>query len=230
MKKAFLLCLALVAFFGVRAQTSFSDFNTIDVTGPFKITLIPAATEKVQIDYNGVDHDDVMVEEHHGCLYVKMRSKHYFEEWDWADNHFPTVYLNISYKSLSELRAEAGARIEANDPIDAQTIYLTGSMGATIDVPVKAQKVIGDASMGAELFLSGDTEHLVIDARMGSQVSASRLQCKSAEVHSTMGAEANLTVTEEIDASASFGGTINYSGGAAAQHTSTNFGGMVSGY
>lgn len=230
MKKTFLLSLAIVAFVAVRAQTSFSDFTSIDVTGPFKITLIPAEKEKVQVDYNGVDHDDVMVEEHHGCLYVKMKSKHYFDEWDWADNHFPTVYLNISYKSLSELRAQAGARIEANDAINAQTIFLTSSMGATIDVPVKAEKVIGDASMGAELFLNGSTEHLEIDSRMGAQVSASRLQSKSAEVHSSMGAEANVTATEEIDASAGFGGTINYSGGASAQHTSTNFGGVVSGY
>ena len=47
------------------------------------------------------------------------------------------------------------------------------------------------------------------------------------QVRARMGADVNLNVLEELDASSGFGAVVRYVGGPSVKYTTTNFGGEI---
>lgn len=94
---------------------------------------------------------------------------------------------------------------------------------------VLAKNLYTKINMGAIVELEGQTERMEVKANMGAILKASRLDSKIAYVSANMGAEVDVRATEEIEISAGFGSTVDYTGGPTVRHTSKNFGAEVRG-
>jgi Putative auto-transporter adhesin, head GIN domain len=226
---AFLL---LFGIFSTTAQTEeikVKDFNVMYVFGPFKVNLVKSDMNKVEIDYNGIDAEEVLVKSKEGELSIKLRNRNFFDfgnnDWERKNHRFAKV--TIHYKEIMAIEARAGAIVRANETIEVKELFLVSKMGADMRLDVKVQKLELESSMGSEVKLTGTTETLKIKSKMGSEVDASYLQSQDVMVSSSMGSQVSVFAEKELDASADFGASITYRGNPSMKHTSRFLGAEV---
>lgn len=232
MKNALLISLILLAFgsFAQEAQKAVDSFTRIDVFGPFEVELVKAEAYSIEIDYRGIDTDDVLMDVTGDELKLKLRNKHYMDEW--RSNDYPRsryIKVKVYYTELNDLRAQAGADIFSEESLKSKNLALEASMGAEIRLPVISKNLYTRLNMGAVVELQGQTEKHEIKANMGAVLKASRLESKTTYVNASMGAEVKVNVVEEIEVNAGFGAAVDYVGSPNVRNTSTNFGAEVRG-
>lgn len=230
MKPALLLSLCLLVF-SAQAQKASDPFTKIDVFGPFEVELIKAESYALDVDYRGVDKDDLVVDIHRGELKLKLRNKHYMDEW--RSNDYPRsryIRVKVYYTELNDLRAQAGAEIFSEGTLKSKNLALEASMGAEMRLTVVAKNLYTRTNMGAVVELHGQAENHEVKANMGAVLKASRLESKTVYVNASMGAEVSVNAVDEIEVNSGFGATVKYVGSPSVSNTSKSFGGEVRGH
>jgi hypothetical protein len=224
--------LLFVAFSSSFAQTheiKTSHFKDISIFGPFKVTLVKATTSKAEIDYRGIDPDDVITDCSGDELEIKIRSKGFFDfgdDWDRSKNR-KYALVTIYYTTLEEIEIKAGASLRATETIQAQRLKLRSRMGAEMELSLDVKELSLESSMGSEVDLSGKAEDFELKAKMGTDVDASQLKCQNVTVSASMGADVKVFAEKELNASANFGASISIKGNPAHKNTSGSFGADV---
>jgi Putative auto-transporter adhesin, head GIN domain len=218
--------------FSVPAQierVKVQDFNVMYVFGPFKVDLIKSDVNKMEIDYNGMDAEEVLIKSKEGELSIKLRNRNFFDfsNNDWERRNHRYAKVTIYYKEIMALEARAGAIVRANETIMANDLFLVCKMGAEMRLDINTKKLELESSMGSAVNLTGKAEVVKIKSKMGSSVDASYLQSQEVTVSSSMGSEVSVFAEKELDASADFGASITYKGNPAKKHASRFLGAEV---
>jgi hypothetical protein len=222
------LLLVLNLTWAQKQTLPFSNFTGVDVFGPFDVELIKSDTESVEIDYRGISQQDVITEINHGVVKLKLKNRHFFDDWNENQYHKSKyMIVKIRYKELDRIEAQAGAVISSKQYLKSKYLTLETSMGAEVDLEIYSKKLEVNATMGAVTELRGQVEYLDVKANMGGVLKASQLESKIVYAKAGMGAEVLVNATEEIEASSSFGASIEYVGGPNVRHSSKSMGGEV---
>ncbi|MBX7126640.1 MAG: DUF2807 domain-containing protein [Cyclobacteriaceae bacterium] len=231
MKRSILLSLLFLSIatfsFAQLKEVTTGPFESFKAFGPFKVTLIKSSNPHMEIDYNGINSDDVEILTRNHEVSLKIKTRHY---WDWDfEDRFDGRYMQVKlyYKELENIEGRAGARIWSEGTLTASHLSIVGKMGAEIELTLDAQQVELEASMGAEVELVGKAERFYVEAKMGTEVKASHLECESVEASASMGADVSVYAAKELDANAGFGAEVRYAGDPMVKHTNTNFGADV---
>lgn len=230
MKRVYLLAiLVFVASSGFAQKTTLqlSSFNELDVFGPFDVKLIKSDTERAEIDFNGIDKDDIVYSAQKGTLRLKLKNSHYMNEWKNDSRRSKYILVKVYYKDIDVIDAAAGAVVTSAETVKSKYLSIDCSMGAEVTLDIIAMKVQVNSTMGGVLEMTGQTGHLEVKANMGGVLKASHLESRTVYVKANMGADVIVNATEELDASAGFGALVDYVGGPSVRHTSKNFGGEV---
>ncbi len=226
--RSFTTLLLLIAFTSSVAQTheiKASQFNDINVFGPFKVKLVKAAVSRAEIDYHGIDPNDVIIKCSGDELQIKIRNNSLF---DYNDHHDrPRAMVTIYYISLEDIEIKGGASLSAVDPIVAPKLTIVSRMGAEVRLQLQVKELELESSMGSEVELSGTADVADFKARMGAAIDASRLKCQEVTASASMGADVSVFAEKELNASANFGASISCKGNPAHKHTSGFFGADV---
>ena len=219
------LVLAILTTFTFAQTETLNPFTSLDVFGPFQIELIKSDHGAIDMQAINVDKDDLTVEVHRGQLVLKLRSRHFFTDWD-SDKfrNEPRIKTKIYYKELDEIKIAAGGTVEAIEAIQSKKIVIEGSMGSEIDLTTTAETMYVRTSMGATVNLRGQTDFLEVKANMGGVLNANRLESKSAYVKANMGADVSIFASEEVDIDAAMGASVRYSGDPIVRHTNRKIG------
>ena len=232
--RSFLISLGLL--FGTLltiAQTEvvkINNFHIVYIYGPFKVNFIKSKAEKVEIDYNGINPEEVVIKSKDGELSIKLRNRSFFNlgnnaHWEGRNNRYARV--TIHYIDVEAIEARAGAIIRASETIVSKQLFLVSKMGADMRLDINTKKLELDSSMGSEVDLTGVAETVDIRSKMGSNVDASFLQSQYVTVSSSMGSEVSVLAEKELNASADFGASITYKGNPPMKHTSKFLGAEV---
>jgi hypothetical protein len=223
--------LFILASFSAIAQKSENtpEFTKIDVFGPFEVELIKSEKNEVQIDYRNFSKDNVIREISRGELKLKVRNKHYVDEWtsDYPRSRYMKV--KIYYSELNEVKAQAGAIVFTKGTLKSKNLALHSGMGAELEMNILSKNLYVKVTMGGVAELEGQTENMEVKASMGGEMKASRLESRRTYVDASMGAEVRVWATEEIDVNAGFGADVSYIGGPSVRHSNKNFGAEVRG-
>lgn len=227
--------LFLIVFLSIISATAFSQktslqipsFTEVDVFGPFDVKLIKSESERADIDFNGIEKEDIIYEYKNGVLRLKMKNSHYMDEWKNDSRHSKYVLVNVYYKDIDIIDAGAGALVTSRELVKSKYLSVDCAMGAEVTLDILAKKVQAIANMGGVLTLTGQTEHLEVKANMGGVLKASQLESKTVYVKANMGADVIVNASEEIDVTAGFGASVDYVGSPSVRNTSSNFGGEV---
>jgi hypothetical protein len=233
--KTLLFSLILVACSlqtSAQRHTSFeiSPFKSIDIFGAFDVELIKADKEDIQIDYNGVHRDNIVLDVYRDKLKLKLKNRHYIDEWTSSSQEYRpsrNVKVKLYYKEIESITANAGANIQSDDVFKLKEFDINAGMGGIVNLKVNCRNIAVKTSMGAEVFMKGKAEELEVNANMGGVLNASALESKFVQVRASMGADVHVQVLEELDASSGFGAVVRYVGGPSVKHTTTNFGGEI---
>ncbi|MBX2945619.1 MAG: DUF2807 domain-containing protein [Cyclobacteriaceae bacterium] len=231
--KHLITLLILITGLSATAQKStetIGSFTKIDVFGPFEVELIKADRESLELDYRGIDPEHIVTEVNRGELKLKLRNKHYMNEWKDDFPRSKYIRAKVYYTELTDLRAQAGAEIFSQGTLKSRNLALDCSMGAVMQLDVVSKNLYTKANMGAEVNLTGQAETFEVKANMGAVLKASQLLSKIVYVNANMGAEVKVKALDEIEVSAGFGATVDYTGNPNVRHTNRNFGAEVRRY
>jgi hypothetical protein len=226
----FVLVCSLPVF--VQAQKKIltpESFNASDVFGPFEVELIRSDKNRVELDYRRVNSDDVVAEVSRNTLKLKLRNRHYFNDWSSESKWDEYIRVKVYYTDIDEIKAQAGAIVTSADQVKSKNLAVECSMGAELSLDILAKNLYVKSTMGAVSRLTGRAEYMEVKSSMGGVVKASQLQTKTGFVKASMGAEVFVFVTDEIEVSAGLGAAVDYIGSPAVRHTNTNFGAEVRG-
>jgi len=207
-------------------EISVSPFSELTIAGPYKTTLVKSDKNKVEINYNGVDPDDVVVDSGGGELEIKIRQSIFdFDRYDDHDRNRRYAIVTVYYSStLSDIELKQGASLRSKETLAAKQMRISSSMGSELKIDLKVDDLTLESSMGSEVDLTGTATNFELTAKMGSDVDASQFKCQDVQVRASMGASVQVYAERELDASANFGASVTCKGNPPRKKTSGTFG------
>lgn len=205
---AFFLLFSLIAFsLPAQAEFELEAFDGVAVTGNIDVILEEGDSERAVVEAEGIPASEVTVKVSRGVLKLKLINSIFYKEEE------VTVY--VTYRNLRSIKAHAGARVEARNPVSADQLEVRATSGARAELEVAVNALEGGATEGGVVSLNGRAESQDVNAATGGQWEAFELDCARAYIRANTGGRAEVTADELLEASANTGGTIEYKGDPA---------------
>jgi hypothetical protein len=195
-----------------------ADFSKIRTSSGTNVYVSQGDTQKVMVKADENIVDVIETEVRDGVLNVTITNP-------IRKATSNKVYVTVKY--LEKATAFAGSNIYSETVLKAGKLELRSSAGSNLKLEVSTKELIVSATAGANVFLEGETESLEASASAGSNIKAEGLQAKNCQTRVNSGANIYITVTDELDAKASSGGNIFYSGNPKSTNINNSSGGNV---
>jgi len=230
--KLFTLVLFCTALFqavalqaGNRQTRQVSGFHGVSVSSGIDLYLTQKNVEEVAVEADADDLEKIITKVEGGILKIYIKEKSWFS-MDW-NNDSRKVF--VSFKNLDKLEASAGSDVSAQGVLRLEKLDMDASSGSEIKLELEVNELSVGSSSGSDISLNGKAIFLQADASSGSDINASELQAKKCNASVSSGSDIRIYVTEELDANASSGGDISYSGNPAQKDINESSGGDVHG-
>jgi len=199
------------------------NFNGIDVSSGIDLYIRMGDTEEVKIVADDDIIEKIITEVEGGVLKIYVKQNNWF---NWSGNEKRKAYVTV--KELKKVHASAGSDVKSENTLKGDDLEVSASSGSdlTLDVFYKNLKV--DTSSGSDANLSGKAKYLTASSSSGSDLDARNLESVICKVSVSSGSDATVNVSEELEASASSGGDIDYYGNPSVKNIDESSGGDVS--
>ena len=201
-----------------------TGFHGISVSSGIHLQLTQENVEKVVVEAESDDMDKIITKVEDGILKIYVKDKSW-SGFNWKNR---TLKVYVSFKEMDKLHASAGSGVDAESSFKLGSFALHVSSGANVKLDLEATDMDVSASSGCGIVLKGKAREIKADASSGSHINAAELECKKCKASVSSGANIKVNVTEDLDANASSGGGITYSGNPATKNIHKSSGGGVS--
>lgn len=133
----------------------------------------------------------------------------------------------VTFVDINSIEASSGAEVVGNSLIKSENLTLKSSSGADLEVEIFSKEVTAETSSGSEIKVSGKASSLFAKASSGSELDAKELMVVNCTAQASSGAEIKVNVKEKLDANASSGADITYSGNPASVNANKSSSGSV---
>lgn len=199
---------------------SLPSFDRIILTGNVSALLVEGDQENMEIK-NNREELEFKVE----GRTLKIISKNLVKY-----KQQPTVKIIVTYTTLREIKARAGASIYSQQTIETEALSLRFSSGAVGELSVETQSLISSVSEGGSLELQGITNFHEAKSVTGGTLLAYDLDCEDVMVRSNTGGSAKVQANNSIDATAKTGGSISYKGDPRKVRAKDGLSGTIKSY
>ena len=197
-----------------------SGFTGIDVGQGIKVNVVIGSTDSVvvtaPIDYI----EEIKTEVKNGTLVI---------HWDKKRNiKSPrNVEVDVTAIGIVRIKASSGATV-TTDTLTGDNLVFAASSGARINAMAKANKVTAESSSGSSVMIAGSAQNVDFDASSGASISGDRLTAANGKAEASSGASVSVNANVNLEAQASSGGRVRYSGKPNMVNISTSSGGSIS--
>jgi len=209
------LCVAVVT------ATDYSNLNHFDelvVSGSLDIKLVEGEETSVSIDE---DDGNIEVTVRAGVLRIKRKKLYNYKQFEKA------IDVVVTYKTLKVIEARAGSEVFNSAALTADYCRLRFSSGAVGRLRLAVDDLDVNVIEGANLELEGTTKSQNIKVATGADLDADDLECDRTYVKATTGGDATVVANKTLEATATTGGGIAFSGDPSDVRIKDNFGGDV---
>lgn len=224
MKKTILtlsgLFLALTIFAQSRDTRNLNSFSELSVSEAIEVELVKGNTEKAEIEVRGTDAENVLTEVSGNRLKIHMASGN----WKNVD-----AYVKLTYRNLEEIHVSSAARVSTESAISSDRMEINISSAGRADLIFNVGQMEVDVSSAGNFDAEGNTNEIEVDVSSAGSMSAYELECRRADLAASSAGTIKISVSDEIDARASSGGSIRYNGNPAKERVSSSSGGSVKG-
>lgn len=165
------------------------------------LTKSTSTAVKVQADENLQEY--ILTEIKNGVLHI-----HTSESVGKASAK--KILVNFTY--LDEINSSSGAEIHTTNFILSDNINIKASSGSHQELAIKASSITCKSSSGASIELDGNTKNISANASSGSVINAYSLIAENCTTKSSSGANIDVNCKTTINAKASSGSNISYTG------------------
>jgi hypothetical protein len=198
------------------------SFSSVKVSSGIDLYLESGSQEKVTVESDNDDLDDLITEVKDGTLHIYIKRRPF-------NLNFRNSYeVHVTAKTLVLIDASAGSEVKGQNLFQGSECTISASSGSEIHLEVNYDKLKIESSSGSEISLSGKSKHVDISVSSGSEIDACELEAAIARVDASSGGDACVNVTAELHANASSGGDIAYKGSPASVDANKSSGGHVS--
>jgi hypothetical protein len=222
MKKVLgIVTLSLVFFTAFCQQSevrSVGSFTGIKAAEAIDVYLKKGDKESVKVEVTGTDISNVLTEVSGSYLKIHMKDGRYRSR---------NVKVYVTYVNLNKIHASSAANVFSEGTIRANSIDISTSSAASIELSIVAQSVTVDASSAGDVVLEGSTKSIEVEVSSAGEVDAYALESETARASVSSGGSVKISVSKELNAQASSGGSIRYRGAPAKTNTNSSSGGSV---
>jgi len=208
-----------------RQARQLSGFHGISVSSGIDLYLTQKNVEEVFVEAKSDDYDKIITKVEDGILKIYIKDK----SWPHMGWNMNPRKVYVSFKILDKLEASAGSDVNSQSVLKLDKLDLNVSSGSDVKLELDASQLRVDSSSGSDVSLSGKAAVAEVSASSGSDISAGDLETKKCTASVSSGSDISIRVTEELDANASSGGDISYSGNPKVKNIRKSSGGDVNG-
>jgi hypothetical protein len=223
MKNILISAILVMAFINVNAAVTDSlsrnldDFHALKLFGNIKLTLKKSTSNSLIMTSKTYDISKVITKVDKGVLTLKSNAMGDAKE----------VIITLYYKSIDEIKVDAGANIVQTDTLDATNLTIKLVKGSLMRGIVSTGGLTITLNQGSEIRLSGTAKNLWVTSNTGAYFDSFKLIARNAEVKAATGGKINVTAKDKIKASAKMGGVIVYKGNPKAESVEPGSGGEI---
>jgi hypothetical protein len=215
------LTLSLVFF------TAFSQESEVRSVGPFSgikaaeaidVYLKKGDKESVKVEVTGTSIKNVLTEVSGSYLKIHMEDGRYRSR---------NVKVYVTYVSLNKIHASSAANVFSEGTIRSNSLDISASSAASVEISIMSESASIDVSSAGDVVLEGKAKNIEVEVSSAGEVDAYELESESARASVSSGGSAKISVSKELDARASSGGSIRYRGTPAKTNTNSSSGGSV---
>lgn len=222
MKKFWIIILLVgiaIAGFGQETETrTIGSFRGVKAAEGIDVYLKKGDKESLKIEVTGTSPSNVITEISGSYLKIHMRDGNYRNR---------TVKVYVTYVELDKLSASSAANIYAEGPVKTDDMEVSASSAGSIEIAVEVNAIEVSVSSAGEVELKGTTQSLLADASSAGEIDAYDIAAERVNAEASSGASVKVSVTKELSAHASSGGSIRYRGNPAKSMTDSSSGGSV---
>ncbi|GAA4348115.1 head GIN domain-containing protein [Hymenobacter saemangeumensis] len=229
MKRFSLVLLTLLATAGTTlAQTKQSrtpgSFRAVEAGGGIDVFLAQGPSTAVVVEADNDVQRHLITEVKGGTLVINWEKGYSWKNL-LSSNRKANVY--VTAPQLEAVTASGGSDVRGQSPIKATSFRVTASGGSDVTLTLNASTLSGTASGGSDLRLDGRVERQTVSVSGGADYLAFGLQSKAAVITASGGADANVSVDDELSATASGGSDVRYKGQARVLKSNASGGSSV---
>jgi hypothetical protein len=213
-----MVCLGIAGQAQNTETRNISAFSGVKVAEGVDVYLKKGDKESVKVEVTGTSADNVLTEVSGSYLKVHMRDGNY---------RHVDAKVYVTYVKIEKLSASSAGSIFSDGVVKADKMEITASSAGTVELNLEANSAEISASSAGDLELSGKCKSAILDASSAGEIDAYDLMVEEAEVTSSTGGAVKLSVSKNLDARASTGGSVRYRGNPDRNNTSSSTGGSV---
>lgn len=193
------------------------DFDKIKIAGGFDVTMVYGELTSVDITVDEAFQKHIKVNATNNTLQISSAN---------LIQNFNTKIL-ITANHINEINLSAGVTLIGKDSLKSDNFTLKTSAGSSANITGTFGKFFCTASAGSQVTLHGTSQHSQLSASAGSMVAATSFSTDTCNANTSSGSEINISVISFLDAEASSGSSIQYSGSPVIGKQSTSSGAII---
>lgn len=184
-------------------RTIAEPFTKIESNSGIDVMVEQSETVEVEVeaDDNIVKHITTKVE--NGVLVISC---------DESIDSATSMIVRVKMPEISGLEATSGSSIKTNSTLKGTTIAVKSSSGSEITAALEYETVTSESSSGSSLSLSGKALKLTTDSSSGSEINAGGLIANDIISEASSGSSTDVHPLVSLNAKASSGSSVDYSG------------------
>jgi hypothetical protein len=216
------LLLSCLVYSGLAQQSEvrqIGSFQGVRVSEAIDVYLKKGDKESVKVEATGTDLSNVLTEVSGTTLKIHMR-----------DGNFrgrKSVKVYVTFTQLAKLSASSAANLFSSDPIKSDRLEISVSSAGSVETKLESESVSVSASSAGKTVLEGKTKSLEIEASSAGDIDAYNLESENVNASVSSAGSAKISVSKELEAHASSGGSIRYRGNPLKTNTDSSSGGSV---
>jgi Putative auto-transporter adhesin, head GIN domain len=222
MKKFLITSIALLCGWLAIAQQSdvrsVGSFSGVKAGEAIDVYLKKGDKESVRVEVTGTDAANVLTEVSGGYLRIHMRDGRYKNK---------NVKVYVTYVAISKIHASSAANIFSEGTVKSTNLDISTSSAASVEISIDAGAVTAEASSAGDLLLEGKAKSLEVDVSSAGEVDAYLVESEIVRASASSAGSAKISVSKELTARASSGGSIRYRGSPTKTNTDSSSGGSV---
>jgi len=216
----FFLILTTTTFAQKTEIRDVTGFSGVDVSEGIKVELTFGDKEFVEVTADEEYIDQVMTVVSGDELDIYLKGNN----WKGGKRN---ILVKVTASKVNLIEASSGSSVTSQNLIESDELEMSVSSGANIKIAFKAPKASCDASSGANAKLKGVTKYFSADASSGAGISAFEVKAVNVKADVSSGAHVYVHAEKEIDANASSGGSIKYTGNPEIVDVDKSSGGSI---
>lgn len=185
------------------SSENISEFNAVNLNGNITAQLIPGEANKIDIILTDVDINKFKWNLKSGVLNVELNSG------PKGKGH---ADVKIHYSGPINAITVSGGDFTTPEPVKSNMLRFVVNGGAKVTADFEVMDLDANIAGNSVVLLSGSAKYLTMHAGERSKVDARSMECVSADVDASSGAEMYLYVTERLVANSKTSATIFYKG------------------